>query len=710
MRSVPTTAPEGESDTKESDVDTESVFAPSDEVQPGDIVVVETVGEDDELSLLSLPEDVDENDLFSVQDDDDADDVPDLAERDDESVDSIDEEQSSPRRLGRGQRKKKPNPRIWDGEHEVDMPRKAPRSALNQQFLNSLNWKLALNAIRNNDLKGMMTEMEMNTDPYDRTLDWMNPMILGSKANSEDTPTWDQAMNGPDREGYMDACQKEIDTLVDDKDAWDVVKREPWMNVLPSTWAFKCKRYPDGTVRKLKSRFCVRGDRQVEGVDFFDTFAPVVSWTTVRLMLILSIVLGLSTRQVDYTAAFVHAPMEEDVYVGMPRGFSEPGKVLKLKRSLYGLKQSPRNFFQHLKGKLEGIGFTSATDVDPCLFISDKVICLLYVDDTLFYSPKAEYIDEVIQKLRNEDMDLEEEGDVAGFLGVHIERNIKDGSIKLTQKGLIKRIIETLNIPKLKPKWTPAKAEPLVLDANGDPPDGTYNYASVLGMMQYLQGHSRPDITYAVSQCSRYTHRVRRSHEIALERIGQYLKGTQDDGLILKPTSLFDVDCFVDADFAGLWPHEDKHDPSCVKSRTGFVICIANCPVIWSSKLQTDIATSTMEAEYNGLSLCMRDLIPFKRLFQAVAGGIGLEPDIVTSFKTTVWEDNNGALILANMEPGRMTPRSKHYAVKYHWFCSYISPTLQVKKIDTNLQKADIFTKGLRSEKFRAIRKLLCGW
>jgi len=559
-------------------------------------------------------------------------------------------------------------------------------------------------------LKGMMTEMEMNTDPYDRTLDWMNPMILGSKANSEDTPTWDQAMNGPDREGYMDACQKEIDTLVDDKDAWDVVKREPWMNVLPSTWAFKCKRYPDGTVRKLKSRFCVRGDRQVEGVDFFDTFAPVVSWTTVRLMLILSIVLGLSTRQVDYTAAFVHAPMEEDVYVGMPRGFSEPGKVLKLKRSLYGLKQSPRNFFQHLKGKLEGIGFTSATDVDPCLFISDKVICLLYVDDTLFYSPKAEYIDEVIQKLRNEDMDLEEEGDVAGFLGVHIERNIKDGSIKLTQKGLIKRIIETLNIPKLKPKWTPAKAEPLVLDANGDPPDGTYNYASVLGMMQYLQGHSRPDITYAVSQCSRYTHRVRRSHEIALERIGQYLKGTQDDGLILKPTSLFDVDCFVDADFAGLWPHEDKHDPSCVKSRTGFVICIANCPVIWSSKLQTDIATSTMEAEYNGLSLCMRDLIPFKRLVQAVAGGIGLEPDIVTSFKTTVWEDNNGALILANMEPGRMTPRSKHYAVKYHWFRSYISPTLQVKKIDTNLQKADIFTKGLRSEKFRAIRKLLCGW
>jgi hypothetical protein len=482
------------------------------------------------------------------------------------------------------------------------------------------------------------------------------------------------------------------------------------MNVLPSTWAFKCKRFPDGRVRKLKARFCVRGDRQVEGVDFFDTFAPVVNWTTVRLMLILSAILGLSTHQVDYTAAFVHAPMDEDVYVDMPRGFSEQGKILKLKKSLYGLKQSPRNFFRFLKGKLEKIGFESAMDIDPCLFISDKVICLVYVDDTLFYSPRPEYIDEVIQKLRDEDMDLEEEEDVAGFLGIHIERK-SNGTIKLTQSGLIKRIVDTLNLHNQHAKLTPAAADPLVMDADGDPPDGTYSYASVVGMLQYLQAHSRPDITFAVSQCARYVHRTRRSHEIAIERIGLYLKSTQDQGLILKPTGRLDIDCYVDADFAGLWPHEDKNDPTCVKSRTGFVICISDCPVIWSSKLQTDIATSTMEAEYNGLSLCMRDLLPFKRLFLAVANGIGLADDVLTTFKTTVWEDNNGALTLAKMEPGRMTPRSKHYAVKYHWFRSHLSPNqVEIDKIDTNLQKADIFTKGLRTDKFRVIRKLLCGW
>jgi len=175
----------------------------------------------------------------------------------------------------------------------------------------------------------------------------------------------------------------------------------------------------------------------------------------------------------------------------------------------------------------------------------------------------------------------------------------------LTQKGLIKRIIETLDIDHLYTKDTPAAAEPLVTDKDGDPPDVTYSYPSIVRMLQYLQAHSHPDITHAVSQCARYTHRTRRLHEKALERIGQYLKKTADEGLILHPSLEFDLECYVDADFAGLWPCKDKQDPSCIKLRTRFIICVADCPVIWSSKLQTDIATSMMEAEYNGMSMAM---------------------------------------------------------------------------------------------------------
>jgi hypothetical protein len=230
-------------------------------------------------------------------------------------------------------------------------------------------------------------------------------MILAAKANNEDNPNWDEAMNGPLKEGYWEAALKEINIL-QVKEAWEVVQRKDFMNVLPGTWAFKCKRFPDGAVRKLKARFCVRGDRQKKDVDYFETFAPVINWNTVRLMLILSQVMGLATKQVDYTAAFVHAPIKEDVYVEMPRGFAEHGQVLKLKRSLYGLKQSPRNFFLFLKSKLEAAGFTNQEEIDPCLFLSDKCICLVYVDNTLFYSPKAEFIEEAIAKLKELGMEL----------------------------------------------------------------------------------------------------------------------------------------------------------------------------------------------------------------------------------------------------------------------------------------------------------------
>jgi hypothetical protein len=110
-------------------------------------------------------------------------------------------------------------------------------------------------------------------------------------------------------------------------------------------------------------------------------------------------------------------------------------------------------------------------------------------------------------------------------------------------------------------------------------------------MLQYLQGHSRPDITFAVSQCARFAHSPHPSHEVALERIGQYLKFTTEQARFdLRPTGVLDIDVYCNADFAGLWSYEDSLDPSCIKSRTGFVICLSNCPVIWTSKLQTEIA------------------------------------------------------------------------------------------------------------------------
>ena len=191
------------------------------------------------------------------------------------------------------------------------------------------------------------------------------------------------------------------------------------------------------------------------------------------------------------------------VYVRMPRGYTKPGKVLKLNRSLYGLKQSPRNYFLYMKDKLEASGFIQSKH-DACLFFTDKVICLVYVDDTLFFAHNTSEIEEVIDTLKSvSTLQITTEDDIAGFLGVHIN-NRDDGTIELLQTGLIDRIIEALDLGDAKATKTPAILGCLSSDEDRIGPQGVYDYRSVIGMLLYLSGHSRPDIHFAMIQCARF--------------------------------------------------------------------------------------------------------------------------------------------------------------------------------------------------------------
>ena len=406
--------------------------------------------------------------------------------------------------------------------------------------------------------------------------------------------------------------------------------------------------------------------------------------------------------------------IKEEVYVETPRGFPEKGnKVLKLERCLYGLKQAPRNWFLHLKENLEMCGLKQGVS-DPCLFIGNDVICLVWTDDCLFFSPKEEYIDRVLGQLKNKcSLDLNVEEDVAGYLGVNIDRS-EDGRIEVTQKGLIDRIIVSLGLNATssnKAAAIPAESRALGTDSEGTPCQETFNYASVVGMMMYLANTTRPDIAFAVHQCARFTHCPKHSHELALKRIGRYLVGTANKGMILKPDQNLDIDLYVDADFAGLWGSEPPDSPNSVKSRSGWVILIGGCPVLWASKIQTETALSTMQAEYVALSTSMRDLLPLKSLLKEIASSIGLNHDDASLIQTKVWEDNNGALTLANLEPGRQTSRSKHFAIKYHWFREQLKPNqIDIIKVETKEQIADILTKGVTKDLFQYLRKKLLGW
>ena len=382
--------------------------------------------------------------------------------------------------------------------------------------------------------------------------------------------------------------------------------------------------------------------------------------------------------------------------------------MLKLKKSLYGAAQSPLRFFEKCRDGFLKRGFRQSSH-DPCAFLRKGIVVLVYVDDCLFFGKSGQALDDLIADLKTE-FDLTHEGNVGAFLGIDIT-TLPDGRFELQQQGLIDKVLTETGMHNAAPVKTPAIATPLGSDPNGESPQESWNYATVIGMLMYLASNSRPDIAFAVHQCARFTHAPRASHEQAVKRILRYLIGTKSRGLVFSPNSdgSLQLDCFVDADFAGLWGSEDDQDPISVKSRTGYVLTLNGCPLQWVSKLQTEIALSTMEAEYIALSQSMRELIPMRGMVSEIGTTLGLVSSKQPLLHSTVFEDNNGARTLATVP--RLTPRSKHIAVKYHFFRHHVaSGTINVERIDTSEQKADIFTKGLTAETFQTVRYLLMGW
>ena len=558
----------------------------------------------------------------------------------------------------------------------------------------------------------------LDSDTDSDTFGFRDPIVFqaSSKKNNPDLPSYYEAMTGDDREGYIAAMGNEVKEL-EDKGTWVLTLRSEMEKrggkALPSTWAFRRKRYPDGSVRKLKARLCVRGDRQTYGLDYFETYAPVVQWVTIRLVLLMVLVFQWETVQTDYTNAFAQAFLTEDVYMELPKDFApntDDGKeyVLHLKKSLYGLKQAPLSWYDHLKGHLEQRGFKQSA-FDPCLFYDPikRILCLVYIDDVIWAGPDKSLIMKVMDSLKD-DLEMTVEGDVSAYLGIDFER-LNNGQIKLKQYGLIDKVLKATGLQDCNPDKTPASQTPLGKDQDGEDYAEQWSYASVVGMLLYLASNSRPEIAYAVHQCARFTHNPKTSHAKAVKRICRYLKGTRDQGMTLTPSKeCLSVDCYVDADFAGQWNSEDPQDPLCVKSRTGYVLMVANCPVHWVSKLQTEIAVSTMEAEYIALSLAMRDLIPLRGLVDEIKAMFDIN-ELPCRTYSKVFEDNNGTILLATTP--RMTPRSKHIAVKYHFFKEHVyNGNIRLVKVASDEQVADCLTKGLDKTLFQRARKMLSGW
>jgi hypothetical protein len=397
--------------------------------------------------------------------------------------------------------------------------------------------------------------------------------------------------------------------------------------------------------------------------------------------------------------------------------------VLKLCKSLYGLKQAPKTFFDKLRAGLLERGFTPS-NIDPCLFMKKNMICVVYVDDTILCGPDPLALEEEIKGLgvnsleQRHSFQLRNEGEVGDFLGIRIEKKAED-SFYLTQTGLIDKVLIATDMQHCNSISTPAGKEAIGSDRDGEPFAEKWKYSAVIGMLLYLSGNTRPDITFAVHQCARFSHMPKQSHAVAVKRILRYLKGTKDKGMMFRPSKDFAVDCYVDADFAGLWGIEYDQDPVCVKSRTGYLIMFMGCPLVWVSKLQTLIALSMMEAEYIALSTAMRELISIRETLKEIKSLVFDSNDkptyamIAKTFEplqtSKVFEDNESCLKFATLP--KMSPRTKHIAIPYHFFRGKVDELeIRVLPIDTKAQLADQLTKGLRDEEFEAGRKGVMGW
>lgn len=545
-----------------------------------------------------------------------------------------------------------------------------------------------------------------------------DPIQVYKATSDPDTMYHHEAMKQPDAVEFRVAMDKEWDDQLKNGNFTVIHRSEvpEGATVLPTVWQMRRKRdIRTRQIKKYKARLNIDGSKMRQGLHYDQTYAPVASWNSIRTLLLMSALHGWHTRQIDYVLAFPQAPVEREIYMQIPRGFKiKDGDtkdfVLKVHRNIYGQKQAGRVWNKYLTDRLiHKVGFKQSA-VDECVFYRGNVMYVLYTDDSILAGPDLKEIDRAIEDIKAAQLNITIEGDVQDFLGVNIDRR-PDGTIHMTQPHLIDQILADLRMPEgAKTKDTPAATSKILRrHSNSSPFDGSFNYRSVVGKLNYLEKGSRPDIAYAVHQCARFSADPKQEHGDAIRWLAKYLKGTRDKGMVLKPTKERQLEVFVDADFAGNWHPDETDDRDTARSRHGYLVYYAGCPILWKSQLQSECALSSTESEITGLSYSLRDAIPIMNLFQEM---MAMGMPVATSMARVhcrVFEDNTGALEIAKVAKYR--PRTKHLNIRLHHFRSYVDEgQISIHKIDTLEQPADILTKPLNAKAFGKFRKMIMGW
>ncbi|KAJ4767670.1 Gag/pol [Rhynchospora pubera] len=518
--------------------------------------------------------------------------------------------------------------------------------------------------------------------------------FVAHHASMETEPrTFNQANSLP---AWRQAMAVELHALALNK-TWTLVPPPANQKVLSSKWVYKIKRKPDGTIDRFKARLVANGFHQEEGVDFMETYSPVVRPTTIRVVLSIAMSSQWQIKQLDVQNAFLHGDLTETVYMAQPKGFVDPtfpNHVCLLHKSLYGLKQAPRAWFLKLSNALVSFGFKSS-NYDPSLFISNhnghKLFVLVYVDDIIVTGDDDKLVAECIEQLSTQ-FAVKDLGKLHYFLG--IEAQFTTQGLLLTQSKYLADLLNRVNMINSKPVLTPMATGVTLSKDDGALFDDPHLYRSVIGALQYAT-LTRPDISFTVNKLSQFMHDPTLNHWTAAKRLLRYLCGTLKHGILIHSTSTNTIHAYSDADWAG--SIDDR------RSTSGFCVYLGRNLVSWCAKKQPTVLRSSTEAEYRSLALTCTEIKWLTYLLE--------ELGIAMVSKPCLWCDNIGATFLASNP--MFHARTKHIEIDYHFVREQVADNkLDVKFICSADQLSDVMTKPLPLPRFQFLRGKLnvqCG-
>jgi transposase InsO family protein len=473
-------------------------------------------------------------------------------------------------------------------------------------------------------------------------------------------------------------------------------KHAKGQQVLSSMWVFAYKTDKHGFLQKCKARLVVCGNQQARGD--LPTRATTLASTAFRTLMAITAKFDLETIQMDAVNAFVHCDLDEVVYMKLPPGFTKTGKVLRLRKALYGLRRSPLLWQKNLTDSLREMGFKEVPQ-EPCVMLNGSVVVFFYVDDIVFCyrKPDEEKTMQAIQQLKAK-YQMNILGELKWFLGIHVLRDRRQRKLWLSQEAYFEKIANQHKVALTgKLPDTPMTESELLPSRENVDRASVLRYQRKMGSLLYAAVTTRPDISFAVSRLARFNQNPSEEHQQAADRVIQYLYKTRSWAICYGDTErgrdgARAFVCASDASFAD--NTEDR------KSSQGYMMTLFGGPIAWRANKQDTVTTSSTEAELLALSQTAKEAIFLSRLFKAMTLRLN-EPLIIDC-------DNTQTLRLIKEDSTKLITKLRHVDIHQHWLRQeYAMKRVLFRWKATREMIADGLTKALQRQKFESFVKMV---